>query len=216
MPKKIDPAVRERVMRMIAEHRSEYATPTELARVIAARERLGIETVRRSVVHAEVDGGIRPGASSSEHAEIKALKAQVRRLEEDNDAQAAAIIEWEIRDYAKLARLSEDGVRHLPQAPPAIATCSRERASHKPTVLRHIASAGSGTRLAAAAPALPDVRGDERLVHRPAVRTDRVRAGEGSRRALPRGMGLNQRTVSGGRHRGHTYQVDTLWNTRAL
>ena len=28
MPKKIDPAVRERVMRMIAEHRSEYATPT--------------------------------------------------------------------------------------------------------------------------------------------------------------------------------------------
>ena len=41
MPKKIDPAVRERVMRMIAEHRSEYATPTELAKVIAARERLG-------------------------------------------------------------------------------------------------------------------------------------------------------------------------------
>jgi hypothetical protein len=32
MPKKIEPAVRERVMRMIAEHRSEYTTPTELAR----------------------------------------------------------------------------------------------------------------------------------------------------------------------------------------
>ena len=42
MPKKIEPAVRERVMRMITEHRSEYATPTELARVIAARERLGV------------------------------------------------------------------------------------------------------------------------------------------------------------------------------
>jgi hypothetical protein len=55
MPKRIDPAVRERVMRMIAEHRSEYATPTELARVIAARERLGVETVRRWVVKAEVD-----------------------------------------------------------------------------------------------------------------------------------------------------------------
>ena len=47
MPKKIDPAVRERVMRMITEHRSEYATPTALARVLAARERLGVETVRR-------------------------------------------------------------------------------------------------------------------------------------------------------------------------
>src|SRR5688500_17591259 len=57
MPKKIDPAVRQRVMRMIAEHRLEYATPTELARVIAARERLGVETVRRWVVQAEVDGG---------------------------------------------------------------------------------------------------------------------------------------------------------------
>jgi hypothetical protein len=37
MPKKTDPAVRERVMRMIAEHRSDYAPSTELAKVIAAR-----------------------------------------------------------------------------------------------------------------------------------------------------------------------------------
>ena len=95
MPKKIDPAVRERVMRMITEHRSEYATPTELARVIAARERLGRETVRRWIVQAEVDGGIRPGVVSSEHAEIKALKAQVRRLEEDNAIlKAATVSSW--------------------------------------------------------------------------------------------------------------------------
>ena len=40
MPKKIEPESRERVTRMIAEHRSEYATPTELAKVIAARERI--------------------------------------------------------------------------------------------------------------------------------------------------------------------------------
>jgi hypothetical protein len=30
MPKRIEPAVRERVMRMIAEHRLEYVTPTAL------------------------------------------------------------------------------------------------------------------------------------------------------------------------------------------
>ena len=42
MPKKIEPAIRERAMRMIVEHRLEYATPTELARVIAARERIGV------------------------------------------------------------------------------------------------------------------------------------------------------------------------------
>jgi hypothetical protein len=50
MAKKIDPAVREQVMRVIAEHRSEYATPTELAKVIAARERLGRATVRCWIV----------------------------------------------------------------------------------------------------------------------------------------------------------------------
>lgn len=92
MPKKIDLAVRERVMRTIAEHRSEYATPTELARVIAARERLGRETVRRWIVQYDIDAGTRPGVSSEEHAEVKALKARVRRLEEDNAILKAATV----------------------------------------------------------------------------------------------------------------------------
>jgi transposase-like protein len=43
-------------------------------------------------VQAEVDVGIRPGVSSAEHAEIKALKAQVRRLEEDNAILKAATV----------------------------------------------------------------------------------------------------------------------------
>jgi hypothetical protein len=46
--------VRERATRMIAEHRSNYATPTELAQAIAARERLGWEAVCRWTVQAEV------------------------------------------------------------------------------------------------------------------------------------------------------------------
>ena len=45
---------------------------------------VGKESVRRWVVQAQVDGGQRQGASSEELAEIKALKAKVRRLEEDN------------------------------------------------------------------------------------------------------------------------------------
>ena len=76
MPKKIDPAVRERVLRMAADHRGEYATPTALAKVIAARERIGVETVRRWIVQAEIDAGDRPGVSSQESAEIKALKGE--------------------------------------------------------------------------------------------------------------------------------------------
>ena len=90
MPKKIDPAVRERVMRMVADYRGEFATPTELAKVIAARERIGRETVRRWIVQADVDAGARPGVSSEESAEIKSLKAKVCRLEEDNAILKAA------------------------------------------------------------------------------------------------------------------------------
>ena len=92
MPKKIDPAVRERVLRMAADHRKEYATPTALAKVIAARERIGVETVRRWVVQAEIDTGTRPGVSTEESAEIKSLKAKVRRLEEDNAILKAATV----------------------------------------------------------------------------------------------------------------------------
>ncbi len=92
MPKKIDPAVRERVMRTIAERRLEYATPTALAKVIAARERIGTETVRRMIVQYDIDAGTRPGVTSEENEKIKELKAQVRRLEEDNAILKAATV----------------------------------------------------------------------------------------------------------------------------
>lgn len=90
MPKRIEPEIRERVMRMIAEHRQEYATPTELAKVIASRERIGVETVRRWVVQADIDGGVRPGVTSEESAEIRKLKSENRRLREDVEILRAA------------------------------------------------------------------------------------------------------------------------------
>ena len=52
--------------------------------VIAAGNGFGVETVRRWVVQAEIDAGERLGVTSEESAEIKASKAKVRRLEEDN------------------------------------------------------------------------------------------------------------------------------------
>ena len=48
--------------------------------------------VRRWYLQAQVDGGQRRGASSEELAEIKDLKAKVRRLEEDNDILRRASI----------------------------------------------------------------------------------------------------------------------------
>ena len=82
MPKKIDPKVKERCVRQVLEHLPEYPSLTAAAEAVARREGLGKETVRRWVVQAQIDGGQRQGATSEELAEIKELKAKVRRLEE--------------------------------------------------------------------------------------------------------------------------------------
>src|SRR3954454_3984272 len=92
MPKKIDPKVKERCVRQVLEHLPEYPSVTAAAEVVARREGLGKETVRRWVVQAQIDGGQRQGASSEELAEIKDLRAKVRRLEEDNEILRRASI----------------------------------------------------------------------------------------------------------------------------
>src|SRR3954451_22713733 len=92
MPKKIDPKVKERCVRQVLEHQGEYSSLTAVAEVVARREGLGKETVRRWVVQAQVDSGQRQGATSEELAEIKELKAKVRRLEEDNEILRRASI----------------------------------------------------------------------------------------------------------------------------
>ena len=55
MPKKIDPAVKERVVRRVLEHRQEYSSLTAASAAVARQERLGTETVRRWVLQAQVD-----------------------------------------------------------------------------------------------------------------------------------------------------------------
>lgn len=92
MPKKIDPAVKERAVRLVREHRLEYSSLSAVAAAVARQERLGVETVRRWALQAEVDTGECPGTTSEELAEIKALKARVRRLEEDNAILKAATV----------------------------------------------------------------------------------------------------------------------------
>ena len=92
MPKKIDPKVRERCVRLVLDHLQEYPSLSAAAEAVARQEGVGKESVRRWVVQAQVDGGQRQGATSEELAEIKALKAKVRRLEEDNEILKRASI----------------------------------------------------------------------------------------------------------------------------
>ena len=92
MPKKIDARVKERCVRLVLEHQGEYASLSAAAAAVARREGVGKESVRRWVIQAQIDGGQRQGATSQELAEIKELKARVRRLEEDNEILRRASI----------------------------------------------------------------------------------------------------------------------------
>ncbi len=65
MPKKIDPAVKERALRMVAEHRGEYASLTACCDQVGRRLGLGKETVRRWAVQADIDAGARPASAPS-------------------------------------------------------------------------------------------------------------------------------------------------------
>jgi transposase len=92
MPKKIDAEVKARCVRMVLDHLGEYATLTAAAEAVARREGVGKESVRRWVLQAQIDSGERSGPSGEELAEIKELKAKVRRLEEDNEILRQASI----------------------------------------------------------------------------------------------------------------------------
>ncbi len=83
MPKKIDDEVRARAVRLVLEHQQEYSSLTAAAVAVARQVGVGKESVRRWVVQARIDGGQRQGATSEELAEIRALKAENRRLRED-------------------------------------------------------------------------------------------------------------------------------------
>ncbi len=92
MPKKIDEELKARAVRLISDHVGEYPSLTAASAAVAKQLGVGKESVRRWVVQAQVDGGQRQGASTQELAEVKSLKAKVRRLEEDNAILKAATV----------------------------------------------------------------------------------------------------------------------------
>ena len=77
MPKKIDPQLKERAVRLVLEHRAEYSSTTAAAAAVARQLGVGTESVRRWVVQARIDRGLVVGPTTEELAEIKALRKEV-------------------------------------------------------------------------------------------------------------------------------------------
>ncbi|MFJ7063763.1 IS3 family transposase (plasmid) [Streptomyces griseobrunneus] len=90
-PSSYPPELRKRAVRMVAEIRGDY--PNESAALRAVAQKLGIgsaETLRNWVKRDEVDSGKRPGTTTEESAQIKAMKKEIAELKRANDILKAA------------------------------------------------------------------------------------------------------------------------------
>ncbi|QKV95985.1 IS3 family transposase [Streptomyces sp. NA02950] len=83
--------LRRRAVRMVAEVRDDY--PNETAALQAVADKLGIgsrETLRNWMKQQEIDAGQRPGTTTEESAQLKALKKENAELKRANEILKAA------------------------------------------------------------------------------------------------------------------------------
>ena len=77
--------VRERAVRMVFEHRDDYASEWEAMGSIASKIGCTTETLRKWVRQAEVNAGRRGGLTSDERARLKDLERENRELRRANE-----------------------------------------------------------------------------------------------------------------------------------
>jgi len=79
------PEVKERAVRMVFEHESEYGSQWETIQSIASKIGCTAETLRQWVRQAERDQGRRPGLTSGERERLKELERENRELRRTNE-----------------------------------------------------------------------------------------------------------------------------------
>lgn len=76
---------------MVAESKGDYPSEFEAIKLVASKLGIGsAETLRKWVRRAEVDAGRRPGLTSEESAQVKALKKENAELRRANEILKAA------------------------------------------------------------------------------------------------------------------------------
>lgn len=83
--KTYSPEVRARAVRMVGEHRGEYASEWAALQSIAAKIGCTAETLRQWVRQSERDQGLRAGLTTAERERIKELEREVRELRQANE-----------------------------------------------------------------------------------------------------------------------------------
>ncbi len=79
------PEVRERAVRMVLEHQSEYSSQWAVIGAVAAKIGCQPETLRIWVRQAERNQGLRPGPTTDDKARLKQLEKENRELRQANE-----------------------------------------------------------------------------------------------------------------------------------
>jgi len=82
---KYSPETRERAVRMVLEHRSEYSSPWAAVESIAPKLGCSPHTLNEWVKRHEADTGRRDGVATDERERIKALEREVKELRRANE-----------------------------------------------------------------------------------------------------------------------------------
>ena len=92
MPKKFDPEIKARAVRMVRQHLAEYGSVTKTSEMVGKQLDISCNTLRRWVVQADIDDGQRDGVPTTTLEELAALKVENRRLRETNEILRRASI----------------------------------------------------------------------------------------------------------------------------
>jgi transposase len=79
------PEIKERAVRMVQELRREDPADAAVLSRVARQLDVGLESLRTWVRQAEVDGGARPGLTSTEQAELAELRREIKELRQANE-----------------------------------------------------------------------------------------------------------------------------------
>ena len=82
---RFSPEVRERAVRLVQDHRSEYETQWAAITSIASKIGCSAETLRKWVRRSERDTGQRPGVTTEDQQRMKALERENRELRRANE-----------------------------------------------------------------------------------------------------------------------------------
>ena len=77
--------VRERAVRMVLEHGGDYDSRWEAITSIAEKIGCSPESLRKWLLRAEVDSGVRAGVTSNERSRMKELERENRELRRANE-----------------------------------------------------------------------------------------------------------------------------------